>query len=336
MKKILIIAIAAVSAIAVTGFAAKASLTEKARIARADAATGIRTYQAPTGRPNQTQAVRFLAAPQSAPLVVDLHQWSTDQAGTSGKDADRLDLAAKARGWNYVRPALAGPNNHPGACCSRAVIDALAAAIDYAKANGRVDASRIYVVGASGGGYTGLCALMSGRFQVRKYLIWVPVTDLVEWKATLGEARYGRDILQCTASGATLNVAEARKRSPLYMPSPARLKTEQVRLYAGIKDGHQGPIPIAHSIRFYNRLASEVGGAPVSADDAFDMMRGEAGPQTLERRTIGGRTIHDQRTAGPYSLTVFEGGHELLTPAVIEEIEADDRPTLIASAAPLH
>ena len=67
------------------------------------------------------QLARFWSASTKAPLVVDLHQWSTDQSGFNGDDV-RFDLEVRKLGWNFLRPALTGQNNNPHACCSTEVL----------------------------------------------------------------------------------------------------------------------------------------------------------------------------------------------------------------------
>jgi hypothetical protein len=74
------------------------------------------------------QLGRFESAAIKSPLVVDLHQWSTNESGYIGDD-ERFDLAVKHMGWNFIRPALAGPNNNPASCCSDIVLSGIEAAI---------------------------------------------------------------------------------------------------------------------------------------------------------------------------------------------------------------
>lgn len=265
------------------------------------------------------QRAQFISARDTAPLIVDLHQWGEDERGHAGNDVPLDDLVYE-RGWNFIRPALAGPNRTPKACCSEAVIDGIVAAIRYAQEHGRVDPSRIYVVGASGGGYTALCAAASGKVHARAFYAWASITDLDAWYREHITDNYGADVRKCTGSLGTFNTAEADRRSPFHMP----LSQTPVRIYAGIHDGFSGSVPITHSVKLFNRYAAAYSPAQtISSDDQLTMIERRQGPDTEAGRRIGGRLIHLQRQAGPASIEIFEGGHEMLARPTIEAIAAD-------------
>lgn len=274
------------------------------------------------------QNAQFFASTDLAPLVVDLHQWSHDESGFNGNDTP-LDQLVRDKGWNFIRPALAGPNNTTKGCCSATVIDGIRAAIDYAKANGHVDAKRIYVVGVSGGGYTALCAAASGKVPAKAFYAWASITDLGSWYNEHATGQYGSDVKQCTGSGLSLNRAEANRRSPFHMP----LGSAPVNIYAGIHDGFTGSVPITHSVKLFNRYAQSF--APdqaISADVQVQMLEGREGPDTVKANRIGDRLIHLERRAGPATINIFEGGHEMLARPLIDAIAADaaDRPLQVA------
>jgi poly(3-hydroxybutyrate) depolymerase len=273
----------------------------------------------PAGGQAAAQKAQFFAAPKTAPLIVDLHQWSQDERGYAGDDAP-LDGLVRARGWNFIRPALAGPNRTPDACCSRGVIDGIVAAIEYAKTYGKVDPERIYVLGVSGGGYTTLCAAASGRVPARAFYAWASITDLAAWYREHAADQYGADVLQCTASHGLLNEAEAGRRSPIHMP----LSSRPVHLYAGINDGFTGSVPITHSVALFNRYAAAY--APrqtISPELQVRMLDRREGSETPLGRRIGDRLIHLRRQAGPAEIQIFEGGHEILARPLVAAIAAD-------------
>ncbi|MEN2787183.1 alpha/beta hydrolase family protein [Sphingomonas qilianensis] len=262
---------------------------------------------------------QFYPAKVKAPLIVDLHQWGEDARGFAGK---HLDEQVKAKGWNFIRPALAGPNRTPDACCSAGVIDGVLAAIEYAKQHGPVDPTSIYVVGISGGGYTTLCAAMSNKVNARGYYAWASITDLEEWYNQHRTDNYGSDIMQCTASRGSLNLAEARRRSPIYMGMPAKMSP--IHMYAGIQDGFQGSVPISHSVKMFNRFADTYSPQQRVTDaQLLRMMERREGDDTAAKQTIDGRTIHLRRSAGPAELVVFEGEHEMLSTALVDAIAQD-------------
>lgn len=264
------------------------------------------------------QSAHFLAASAQAPLIVDLHPWSSNLGTPSGDDGARLDELAWRHGWNYIRPTLTGPNRTPAACCSQPVIDAIDAAIAYARAHARV--SRVHLIGGSGGGYTALCGALSGRLNgIADVQAWVPVTDLAAWYGQRPGASYERDIRACTGSGKTLDVAEARRRSPLWMPRPSSLPP--IHLFAGVHDGtSRGVVPISHAVRMYDRLA----GTPVPDAVLLRLMETRRGPQSDTGRSLQGRRVHLFARSPGVDVTVFEGAHELLGPAAMAIARRDD------------
>jgi len=263
------------------------------------------------------QLAQFWSASVKAPLVVDLHQWSTDQSGFDGDDV-RFDLEIRKLGWNFVRPALAGKNNNTHACCSAEVLDGILASIQFADAQGKLDKSAIYIVGVSGGGYTTLCAYMSGKVHARAMLAWASITDLAAWHAQHAGDQYGKDVESCTGSSAgKLDLQECTKRSPLTMGNGQ--PDTAVYIFAGIHDGFTGSVPITHSVRLFNRLAELYGSPGQKVDDAtlIEMLDRRVGPDSAKGKKIGGRLVHLERSVGGAHLTIFEGGHEMLTHATI-------------------
>jgi hypothetical protein len=297
------------------------ALTKSATMAWIDI-TGPRTFDVPAHGAARAQKARFAGAPRLAPLVIDLHQWGEDERGTLGDDV-RLDKLVTGHGWNYIRPALAGPNNKPSACCSRSVIDGVKAAIAYAVRHGNVDQRAIYIVGESGGAYTALCAAQSGELPVRAYYAWVPITDLAGWQSVHADDHYGSDVMACTSSHGSLNIAEARRRSPVFMPLPAKMP--ELHIFHGIRDGMTTSVSPEHSIRYFNRIASERGfsSAMIEPQVEREVVYARKGPDEAMGGKVGGRTIHLFRKAGSTSLTIFEGKHEGLMAPTIAALAAD-------------
>ena len=98
-----------------------------------------------------------------------------------------------------------------------------------------------------------------------------------------------------------------------------------VFIFAGIHDGFSGSVPITHSVRLFNRLA-EFYGSPeerVSEAALLQMMDRRVGPDSASGKKISNRLVHLERTAGNAHLTVFEGGHEMLTAATIPILVRD-------------
>ena len=99
------------------------------------------------------------AKTEAVPLVVGLHTWSGDYKYVSHYGP--VFGYAKKLGWAFVGPDFRGANDKPSACGSDYAVQDIVDAVNYAKAKAKIDSSRIYIVGGSGGGHMTL--LMLGR-----------------------------------------------------------------------------------------------------------------------------------------------------------------------------
>jgi acetyl esterase/lipase len=111
------------------------------------------------------------------PLVVTLHSWS---ANVEQRNI-ALERLALERGWLVLAPDFRGVNDRPEACGSPLAQQDILDAVAWMQENYRVDSSRIYLTGSSGGGHMTL--LMAGRHPERWSAVsaWVPITDLAAW-----------------------------------------------------------------------------------------------------------------------------------------------------------
>lgn len=257
------------------------------------------------------QNAYFYAVPPTTgkrPLLVSLHFWAGNYA-----TPDALAAFAKRNNWNYIHPDFRGPAVATDNCLSDKVIADLEDAISFAQANGNVDNHNIFVVGFSGGAYTALGWYAKTRHPVKAWLAWAPISDLAAWQLeTLrnGKADLSEYVLGCTGSGAEINTESARARSPLYWPLPDSPRG-RLELYAGIKDGHKGTVPIAHSLAYFNHLVEGYAKPEASVESSVAMrLLTQGEPATANR--IGDRAVFFQRDVGFASLTVYDGGHELL------------------------
>ena len=263
----------------------------------------------------------FEAEGPERPLLVSLHSWSADYT----QRREDLEPLTMAESWIYLFPDFRGRNDNPQACGSELAQQDILDAVEWAKRQYPVDESRIYLVGTSGGGH--MTMLMAAKHPEiwAAASAWVGISDLSAWHEKHASANYGAMLRGCTggAPGASPEVDdEYRKRSPL--PWMAGAKDVPLDIAAGIKDGHEGSVPIRHSIDAFNAIAAAVGGAPVSEEEIQELSASPMGrlssprPSDQEQDAALGRQIHLRRSAGKARVTIFEGGHEGIGLAAID------------------
>lgn len=247
------------------------------------------------------------------PLLVSLHNWRGDYT-----QFDSLSILSKSQDINYIHPNFRGPNTNPEACCSNRALRDIDDAISYAINNANVDTSKIYVIGASGGGYACLSTFMKSKHSIAKFSAWVPITDLKRWYTEckiLGND-FSKDILNCTSSTGSLDPAIAEERSPIYWNTPIeKLKNTRISIYTGVNDGINGSVPITHSINFYNKLLKDT-----KVIDSSKYVSRQERENLLKLRkalgnygTISNREVCLEKRSQNIRLVVFDGNHEMLT-----------------------
>lgn len=258
-------------------------------------------------------------ATTAQPLIVSLHTWSGDFS-----QEDPLALEALLRNWNYIHPDFRGPNNHPDACGSPLVIADIEDAIRYAVRRGHTDSTNIHIIGVSGGGYATLLGYMKIKYPVKSFSAWVPISDLRSWywESKGRNAKYAMDIEQVARQNNIMNWAELDRRSPLQMPVPvAWRKNSTLHIYAGIHDGYTGSVPISQSLLFYNKVAATFFPADpkkmIPEKTIRSLLAQRINPEADKHSTLFNRQIHLEKKAGPVSITIFEGGHEMLAPVAL-------------------
>ncbi|MEQ9443101.1 MAG: prolyl oligopeptidase family serine peptidase [Cyclobacteriaceae bacterium] len=267
------------------------------------------------------QPFYYRAAEQdNQPLAVVLHTWSGDYTQTQNS----LAQETRQKGWNYIHPNFRGPNNHPKACGSTFALDDIDQAIGWALKNLPVNPDSVFVIGASGGGYATLCTYMKSRHRIKGFHAYVPISDVAAWyhESLVRDVKYAHNILASTNSeDSTLNVEEAKRRSPFYWENPPALRAQSsLHLYTGVHDGYTGSVPITQSINFYNKMLRDAGaedsGAYVDEETIIYLLTKQAGRET--GKFIGNRKVHLQKSWKNVSLTIFEGTHEMLTDVALE------------------
>jgi poly(3-hydroxybutyrate) depolymerase len=290
--------------------------------------------QIPSSLDAEKQPV-FYWAPEEAktkptPLFVFLHSWSGDYR----QDNSKWQAQAVKRGWIYLHPNFRGVNQTPKACGSKWARQDILDAVDFARSEFNVDPERIYLAGTSGGGH--MAMLMAGHHADRFSAVsaWVGISDLTAWyEFHLKDGkpqRYAQMILASLggAPGSDHIIdADYKDRSPLFHLH--RTGELPLQICAGINDGHAGSVPITHSLSAFNVIARAQNVEVVSDADISDLSqrkrigsvtRGEANGSTAF-----GRDIVFQKSAGPTTVVIFEGGHEGLPPPASDWLSDQSR-----------
>lgn len=256
------------------------------------------------------------ASTQAVPLIVGLHTWSYDYRNASNY-RPALQYAKKS-GWAFVGPNFRGPNSTPQGCGSDLAVQDIVDAVNYAKGRVKIDASRVYIIGGSGGGHMTL--LMLGRHPevFAAGAAFCPITDIARWHADSLEKHpgRGRNYAKMLESACGGTPSERRKeydhRSPLTWLARAKEKQVPAYICTGIHDGWKGSVPVGHSIRAFNALAD--GKDRISEADIAFIEANQAVPEALAFKDADPfynekTRVHLRRTSGCVRLTIFEGGH---------------------------
>lgn len=260
------------------------------------------------------------------PLIISLHTWSGDYL-----QEDPLAEEVSLRNWHYIHPDFRGPNNRPEACGSDLVISDLEDAIEFVVASCDVDTGNIHIIGVSGGGYTALMAYLKLNRFVKSYHAWVPVSNLSDWYwESIGRKnKYAEDLENIALEGAEINWEALKDRSPMSLMVPKdKLQNTSLHLYAGIHDGYTGAVPISHSIEFYNKIVQEILGKEnqqmISESLTADLIIKRINPNNKQSNQLFGRVIHLNKEIPGLSLTIFEGGHEMLVGPALALLPLDE------------
>ncbi len=256
------------------------------------------------------------------PLVVSLHTWSGDYT-----QKDTLSLLSKGKNWNYIHPDFRGKNIRKEACCSEYVIGDIDDAIDYAIQHANVDTTRIFVIGASGGGMATLFTFMKSRHKVKKFSAWVPVTDVAAFyhNGLIRHNKYPAEALACVGSvNNSIDTLEAAKRSPLYCRTPVKkLDFASVEIYTGIYDGIQGSVPVSHAVNMYNKIVKDLNdknSRDYVSDYEKSMIYNQLKPSGVVNDSIGHRAVFLKKKYKNVQLIIFEGNHEMLPVYAFEHL----------------
>jgi len=256
---------------------------------------------------------------EKRPLLVALHTWSGDYLQDMSVPYARWCIE---NNWVFIHPHFRGPNWTPQAAGSDLVIGDIISAVEYARKQSNIDECRIYLAGVSGGGYTAL--LMAGRAPEiwAGVTAWVPISDLRSWHDQCVKAgrKYAEHIVKACGGPPGQSAEIDRRytvRSPLTWLKNARGLALDIN--AGIRDGHDGSVPVSHSLLAFNETADQ---ADRFTEDEIRHMTEEAEiPQQLRQDitdpAYGQKRPLLRRTSGPARITIFDGGHEIVFAAAL-------------------
>tara|TARA_Y100001934_G_C12372597_1_gene787311 strand:+ start:124 stop:1053 length:930 start_codon:yes stop_codon:yes gene_type:complete len=266
----------------------------------------------------------YFFAPETAkpvPLIVILHSWSADYRQKLHQPIQ--DHCAK-KGWAYIHPNFRGPNRNPQATGSDLAVQDVLDAVAYASKHAKVDEKRILLVGTSGGGYMSL--LMAGRAPEvwAGVSAWVPISDLTAWhrETKARNMKYYRDIEKSCggAPGKSKEVdLQYKRRSPLtHLPEAKGVVNLDIN--AGILDGHKGSVPVNHSLLAFNVVADKAD--QLTPRQIEEIVRTAKIPESLEKPIedpgYGKKKPLFRRISGKARVTLFDGGHELVSSAALD------------------
>lgn len=253
------------------------------------------------------------------PLLVSLHSWSSDVEQRNLP----LEEEANRLGWIYLFPHFRGPNIHRDACGSEKAQQDILDAVDWASKEYPVDRKRIYLTGVSGGGH--MTMLMVGRYPDRwaAASAWVGISDLAMWYQKHGQGKYGAMMRQVFGDGPEASneiYQQYRKRSPItWLHRSLKVPLD---IAAGVHDGHQGSVPVRHSLDAFNIIARASGNEEISEKEIHQISRISGRlekPRSSDcvKDSSFGREIYLRRKAGRSRVTIFEGGHEGIASAAV-------------------
>jgi dienelactone hydrolase len=269
-------------------------------------------YPSPVDHSLQPAVIYVPESKEPVPLLVTLHTWSGDyQQPASSRATWCIE-----KHWALIAPNFRGPNNTPQGCGSELAVADIVAAVEYMKKRTKIDTNRIYLIGASGGGYGSL--LLAGRHPEiwAGVSAWVGITDLKDWHSETSAKKlpYANHLEKACGGipGASPDVDEQyRLRSAnTWIQNAAGIPLD---INHGIHDGHTGSVPVSHSIKAFNLLAEP--DKKINEKDILYFRTERKVPETLRKETepdplFRGMPVLFRRISGNTRLTIFDGGHQ--------------------------
>ncbi|MDA0839572.1 MAG: prolyl oligopeptidase family serine peptidase [Planctomycetota bacterium] len=279
----------------------------------------------PSSADNTSQPALFFKPETETPvpLLVGLHTWSGDYRQQGSIPYGNWCVE---KNWAFIHPNFRGPNRHPKACGSEHVVKDIVSAVEFAKSAANVDIKRIYLVGVSGGGYGSL--LMAGRAPEiwAGVSAWASISDLRAWheECKVKGRMYFKDI-ESSCGGPPNTNAEIDKEY-LERSAITYLKDAQglpLQICTGIHDGHKGSVPVSHTLLAFNEVAEEKD--RLTREQIAYFVNNRKVPQELQTDIqdldFGAKPPLFRRSSGKAHVTIFEGGHEIISNAALKWLE---------------
>jgi lysophospholipase L1-like esterase len=186
---------------------------------------------------------------------------------------------------------------------------------------------------------------MKSKHNISTFSAWASISDIKKWfyESEGRNNKYAIDIAQATTgkifSGKNyyIDANEAEKRSPMYMSTPVKKRANsKLYIYEGIHDGYTGSVPITHSLNIYNKIVSDFNSTDkediVPTEDIMEMLASR-NYVASQKGTIGNRSIHYHKTfEDKVKLTIFEGGHEMLTNLALNHVKTGQKVLAIGDS----
>ncbi|MBL9213899.1 MAG: prolyl oligopeptidase family serine peptidase [Opitutaceae bacterium] len=265
--------------------------------------------------------------PGPKPLLVGLHTWSS-QYDTPGQVEDYFAWCA-AQGWALLQPNFRGPNNIPPAMGSDRAVADVVEAVAWARRQTDLDDTRLYLLGASGGGHMTLQVVARHPEIWAGASAWCGITDITRWYEELAQSpnpyhylEYIRGALGGAPTTDERRRAEAWRRSPLSRLAHAR--GVPLDLNHGL---HDAGVPFTHALRAFDAVVPEADRLdPAGLRLALAEVRlPPAWPAAPADPTYGAKRPLFRRTAGSTRVTIFDGGHEMVYQAALNWLSRQRR-----------
>jgi pimeloyl-ACP methyl ester carboxylesterase len=263
------------------------------------------------------------ASSEPRPIVVFLHAWSVDDR----QRQPGLEAEAEKRDWLLLIPNFRGHYDHPKACGSKYARQDILDAVEWVKKHYAVDEKRVYLLGYSGGGFM---TMLMGSLYPQVWAAassWSGISDLTAWyhqdedPAVPFARRYTDNMKACFGGAPTESAqlaADYRDRSPI-----SHLRPELGLPFDLNAGSHDEIVSNEQTLNAFRILAPGI----LSGKDATDL-QDTATPIAGSIRTdpLTKRQIYLRNEAHNVSVTIFDGGHEMLPEAAFAWFDQFARP----------